>query len=380
MFRDYYLMVYVLQADVVVHAVVAHKFRSPALSSILLMVLSWPREVAIASGLLRMLPWPVLCDYVVEATSSAVEISPASCEHAVSSGAQGLRRLVEIWVSLVSPLCSHLASFLQTLVLTNAPGVIVVAIMAVAVRIGPMHLVSKLLPAMLLSIALIALSPMSPVFAEEAEGQWGGSGIYRVVVALMLVYTLMDLARNSIARVTHPGSATTARKSEYNVQLQAPDFFAESSPGADGNDAADLRTHGMEGAGQEQSTLMHEWLDQRAASPAEVDNDEGTCVSTARRSNTDSDARRRASRIGRGGGWGDETDRKGVDGAEARSSHISPAGHGAGLLLEGCKQGDVWLWITSASLPNFLDHNSHLLHAILFTGRQQLPPLLSQVS
>ena len=80
----------------------------------------------------------------------------------------------------------------------------------------PMHLVSKLLPAMLLSIALIALSPMSPPSPRAKRSVAAGPSCRR----LMLVYTLMDLARNSIA-VTHPGSATTARKSEYNVQLQA---------------------------------------------------------------------------------------------------------------------------------------------------------------
>jgi len=60
-FRDYYLMVYVLQADVVVRALVAHKFGCTSLSRGLLVLLSWPREVAVAAGLLNLLPSSLVC-------------------------------------------------------------------------------------------------------------------------------------------------------------------------------------------------------------------------------------------------------------------------------------------------------------------------------
>jgi hypothetical protein len=201
-FRDYYLMVYVLQADVLVRALVAHKMRLPWLASLLLTLLSWPREIAIASGLLRMLSPTLLCDHVVSSSGSLLHLSTPACEHAVSGLSQALHWLVETWVKFVTPACQTSATFLQTAILANTLTAAALAAMAGAVRLAPVPVVAKILPAMFLSVAVTAASPLSALASASAQPHHSPAAVaapharmYAAVLGLMLVWALIDLAR-----------------------------------------------------------------------------------------------------------------------------------------------------------------------------------------
>jgi hypothetical protein len=50
---------------------VAKKLHVPSLSNLLLLLLKWPRELAIASGILKMLPPPVICQQVSSVVNSS---------------------------------------------------------------------------------------------------------------------------------------------------------------------------------------------------------------------------------------------------------------------------------------------------------------------
>jgi hypothetical protein len=47
------------------------KLHVPSLSKLVLLLLKWPRELAIASGILKMLPPPVICQQVSSVVNSS---------------------------------------------------------------------------------------------------------------------------------------------------------------------------------------------------------------------------------------------------------------------------------------------------------------------
>ena len=309
-FRDYYLLLYGLQVDVAVRTMVGHTLGMQWISRALIMVLSWPREVAIASGILNMLPPRVVCQQVADMGWGVLDVSPADCSRSIAFAADSLRWLVEVWIAHVTPICQEAVTLLHTLLASNSVGAGMLASMAVGVRIAPMEVVAKVLPSMALILALLALSPLpsnhchetdtcpqglpapgvqgvgGEAHAEEPSG--GGSplrdsaAVYRAVLTLLLVWSLVDLARAALRAVRHgvkmgawpvatrpappcPAAEVRERESQKsgtgsNVMLEgsarvwpsgvAGASGAQGQPGAEGGGRIEEWLHAQHGSGR----------------------------------------------------------------------------------------------------------------------------------
>ena len=287
-FRDYYLLVYGLQVDVVVRAMLGYTLGMQWTSWALMVVLSWPREVAIASGILSMLPPQIVCQQIADMSSGVLQVSPADCSRSIAFAAGSLRWLVETWIEHVTPICHQAVSLLHALLASNTVGAGMLASMAVGVRIAPMEVVAKVLPSMGLTLALLALSPVplahcgaigtcsqasaGPGGAEDStEGTPGeegpvrdSAGVYRAGLMLLLVWSLVDLARVTLRAVVRavkprvsraatgpaaPCAAGGAREREAQRSVAGSGALLEGSASTLG------RQVGAEGGGR-----IEEWL------------------------------------------------------------------------------------------------------------------------
>ena len=381
-FRDYYLMVYIVQADVMVRALVGHRLGWSSLSRMLLVLLNWPREVAVAAGLLNLVPSSVICQHLETMGSGVLQMSAQGCGEGMAMLGMGLRGMVDIWIDVVSPVCERASSCLQALVMTNAGGATMLAITIIFVRFAPIRTVAKLLPSMVLCLAMLSVWPepsggsigpvrqgsdeqaslvMQPgqhsLLMQPAPGQGAARELdedmwYGVVVSILLALSLVDVAMWAYGGFSGGHKAQAPMLASSDASDKAPRMSGHGAPGA-------AHQHPSE-HGTEEGSHLQQWLCQQAG---RSDSTRQPGYSPILQQHQIRPRRRLSGQMRRG---------HGAEGAQGDCMDVS-VGDEQGL-SRACT------WLSSDNLNDFLAHDQGKLHAILFTGRQKQPLLLAQAA
>jgi len=273
--------------------------------------------------------------------------------------------------------------------------------MAVAVRLAPIQVVAKVLPSMVLSLAMMTLSP-TPIewplplpgpallhtntTAWQVEGghwvqglgQWVWEAVAgachqtrttRSLVSVLLVWALIDLARTLAAKLR----ATPPTKTLASPLPQARAVTGTQHRAAGGSATGGGRVQQWLGAqplGPCPANHHAAQTRRKDGGSGEVGQDghctSGGWVKTA--------VHKRSSSIEAG------AIAPGIAGAIAPSP-ASPLGYAHSLQASHLSaHSHTWGWVTKETMASFLAHDAQCVHAILFTARPKLPALVEQAA